>query len=250
MPSRHGAKFNCADPTTWPTPTATLVTTDDQYGTVTVAAWAGLHPKQQRHPGHGSRGPGRSCAAPSSACKSSGSLPARARPRCCGCGGPAPTNSTRTWLGEPRSAGSTWNTPSGSASRPLGGRPHDRAIPTRPTAGPGWCWPAMRSCAWPAGSWPISGCRGSGPVPSSNCRPCGSGGGFRSFWSGSARRPARRNPAGVRQGGQGPTVRARPALPGRQEGRLSGHHRHNAPAEARRPIQHGCRSTYRPPFGA
>ena len=56
-PRRHGAKFNCADPTTWPTPTATLVCHDDQYGTVTVKAWAGLHPKQQRHPGHGSRGP-------------------------------------------------------------------------------------------------------------------------------------------------------------------------------------------------
>jgi hypothetical protein len=56
-PRRHGAKFNCADPTTWPTPTATLVCHDDQYGTVTVKAWTGLHPKQQRHPGHGSRGP-------------------------------------------------------------------------------------------------------------------------------------------------------------------------------------------------
>jgi hypothetical protein len=56
-PRRHGAKFNCADPTTWPAPTATLHTSDDQYGTVTVACWAGLHPKQQRHPGHGSRGP-------------------------------------------------------------------------------------------------------------------------------------------------------------------------------------------------
>ena len=56
-PRRHGAKFNCADPTTWPAPTATLHTVDDQYGTVTVAAWSGLHPKQQRHPGHGSRGP-------------------------------------------------------------------------------------------------------------------------------------------------------------------------------------------------
>jgi hypothetical protein len=56
-PRRHGAKFNCADPATWPTPTATLSTTDDQYGTVTVAAWSGLHPKQQRHPGHGTRGP-------------------------------------------------------------------------------------------------------------------------------------------------------------------------------------------------
>jgi hypothetical protein len=55
-PRRHGAKFNCTDPSTWPTPTATLRTIDDQYGTVTVAGWAGLHPKQQRHPGHGSRG--------------------------------------------------------------------------------------------------------------------------------------------------------------------------------------------------
>ena len=56
-PRRHGAKFNCADPTTWPAPTATLVCQDDQYGTVTVAAWSGLHPKQRRHPGHGTRGP-------------------------------------------------------------------------------------------------------------------------------------------------------------------------------------------------
>jgi hypothetical protein len=56
-PRRHGAKFNRADPTTWPAPTATLTCQDDQYGTVTVACWAGLHPKQQRHPGHGTRGP-------------------------------------------------------------------------------------------------------------------------------------------------------------------------------------------------
>jgi hypothetical protein len=56
-PRRHGAKFNCADPTTWPAPTATLTCQDDQYGTVTVQAWAGLHPKQQRHPGHGSGRP-------------------------------------------------------------------------------------------------------------------------------------------------------------------------------------------------
>jgi DDE family transposase len=56
-PRRHGAKFNLADPTTWPVPTATLTTVDDQYGAVTVQAWAGLHPKQQRHPGHGSGRP-------------------------------------------------------------------------------------------------------------------------------------------------------------------------------------------------
>ena len=56
-PRRHGAKFAFADPATWPTPTTTLVTTDDQYGTVTATAWAGLHPKQHRHPGHGTRRP-------------------------------------------------------------------------------------------------------------------------------------------------------------------------------------------------
>src|SRR5918994_1686099 len=56
-PRRHGAKFAFADPTTWPTPSARLVCQDDQYGTVTVQAWAGLHPKQQRHPGHGTRRP-------------------------------------------------------------------------------------------------------------------------------------------------------------------------------------------------
>jgi DDE superfamily endonuclease len=56
-PRRHGAKFAFADPTTWPAPTATLHTVDDQYGTVTVHAWSGLHPKQHRHPGHGSGGP-------------------------------------------------------------------------------------------------------------------------------------------------------------------------------------------------
>jgi hypothetical protein len=56
-PRRHGARFAFADPTTWPTPTATLVSTDDQYGAVTVQAWSKLHPEQQRHPGHGSRGP-------------------------------------------------------------------------------------------------------------------------------------------------------------------------------------------------
>jgi Transposase DDE domain len=56
-PRRHGAKFNCANPTTWPAPTATFTCQDEQYGTVRVEAWAGLHPKQQRHPGHGSKGP-------------------------------------------------------------------------------------------------------------------------------------------------------------------------------------------------
>jgi hypothetical protein len=56
-PRRHGAKFNFADPSSWSTPTAALISQDDQYGAVTVQAWAGLHPKQQRHPGHGTGQP-------------------------------------------------------------------------------------------------------------------------------------------------------------------------------------------------
>jgi hypothetical protein len=56
-PRMHGAKFACKDPATWPVPTAEQVVEDEQYGTVRVRAWAGLHPKQQNHPGRGTRKP-------------------------------------------------------------------------------------------------------------------------------------------------------------------------------------------------
>jgi DDE superfamily endonuclease len=54
-PRIHGAKFACKDPATWPVPTAEHRVEDDQYGTVRVRAWAGLHPKQQAHPARGTR---------------------------------------------------------------------------------------------------------------------------------------------------------------------------------------------------
>jgi hypothetical protein len=54
-PRKHGAKFACKDPTTWPAPTAEHRVEDEQYGTVRVRAWAGLHPKQQAHPTRGTR---------------------------------------------------------------------------------------------------------------------------------------------------------------------------------------------------
>jgi hypothetical protein len=200
-PRRHGAKFNCADPATWPIPTATLACQDDQYGTVTVQAWAGLHPKQQRHPGHGSGGPRPIVRGTILRCRSSGSLRAPAHPKCCGYGGPAPASSTWTWLGEPMSAGSTWSTPFASPSRPSAGPPHGRGTPSRPTGGPGWCWPATPSCAWPANSWPISGCPGSDPDPSSECHRCGSAVGFRVCYARSVPQPPHRNPAGAPQAG-------------------------------------------------
>ncbi|MCY1145709.1 transposase [Actinoplanes sp. Pm04-4] len=52
-PRRHGAKFSCTDPSTWPVPDVALDITDDVYGQVSVAAWHQLHPKQRtyREPG-------------------------------------------------------------------------------------------------------------------------------------------------------------------------------------------------------
>jgi len=44
-PRRHGARFACADPASWPTPDAALTTSDPRYGVVEVQAWHGLHPK-------------------------------------------------------------------------------------------------------------------------------------------------------------------------------------------------------------
>jgi hypothetical protein len=215
-PRRHGAKFNCTDPTTWPAPTDTLVLQDDQYGTVTVQAWAGLHPKQ-RHPATAPAGPGRLCAARSSASRSSGCLPTRAHPRCCGCGGPDLASSTWTWPGAPTFAGSTWRTPSGSVSRPLGGRPRGRVIPSRPTAGSGWCWSPTPSCGWPALSSATNGCRGSGPDRSRACRPVGCGAGFHDSWSHSARRPPRQTRRPLSRPAQGQPTRTRQPLPGHQE---------------------------------
>jgi hypothetical protein len=44
-PRRHGRKFVCDDPTSWPEPTEERTEADEQYGAVRVRAWAGLHTK-------------------------------------------------------------------------------------------------------------------------------------------------------------------------------------------------------------
>ncbi len=44
-PRRHGRKFACDDPASWPEPTEDRTEEDEQYGTVRVRAWAGLHTK-------------------------------------------------------------------------------------------------------------------------------------------------------------------------------------------------------------
>lgn len=50
-PRRHGDRFGCANPATWPVPDAELRAEDPRYGTVHVQAWHGLHPKLGRR-GH------------------------------------------------------------------------------------------------------------------------------------------------------------------------------------------------------
>ena len=47
-PFRHGAKFSCKDPETWPRPTAEHLAQSADYGEVRVRAWSGLHPKTRR----------------------------------------------------------------------------------------------------------------------------------------------------------------------------------------------------------
>jgi len=157
-------------------------------------------------------GRGRSCAAPSSACRSSGSPPAPARRRCCGCGGPAPASSIWIWPGAPTSAGSTWSTPSGLPSRPSAGPSRAVARLSRPTAGPGWCWPATPSCAWPAPSPATSGCRGNGPDRSHGCHRRGCGAGFRGCCAHWARQRVRRNSPGAPEAGPGAAARDLPCV--------------------------------------
>jgi hypothetical protein len=50
-PPRHGRRFKCSDQRTWGKPDDSLVASDPRYGTVSVQAWNGLHPKLTRR-GH------------------------------------------------------------------------------------------------------------------------------------------------------------------------------------------------------
>jgi DDE superfamily endonuclease len=47
-PYRHGKKFDLKDPETWPEPTREHRCVTNDYGSVRVRAWSGLHPKTRR----------------------------------------------------------------------------------------------------------------------------------------------------------------------------------------------------------
>jgi hypothetical protein len=54
-PRRHGAKFVCEDPTTWPESTDEWRSDDPQYGRVWMRAWSGMHVIPQNHAKRGTR---------------------------------------------------------------------------------------------------------------------------------------------------------------------------------------------------
>ena len=56
-PRRHGTKFACQDPTTWPRPSIEHTGEDTQYGKVRVRAWSDLHSIVKTHQSVGSRQP-------------------------------------------------------------------------------------------------------------------------------------------------------------------------------------------------
>jgi hypothetical protein len=47
-PCRHGEKFDCKNPSTWPAPDRDHRCTTADYGLVRVRSWSGLHPKTRR----------------------------------------------------------------------------------------------------------------------------------------------------------------------------------------------------------
>ena len=51
-PRRHGHRFECAHPNTWPEPDHQTTGHDDRYGTIDVRAWERLHPQLAACRGH------------------------------------------------------------------------------------------------------------------------------------------------------------------------------------------------------
>jgi hypothetical protein len=142
-PRRHGPKMKCADPSTWPEPSAEYTCEDTGHGAVRVRAWAGLHPKVRAHmPIVAAVGLYQSCAARWFWLRSSGCRAARddESRESCGCGGTVPMEPRRIWSssGARTSGASTWSTPSAFSSKHLDGPPLACATPSRPTGGRGW----------------------------------------------------------------------------------------------------------------
>ena len=185
---------------------------------MTVDAWSGLHPKQQRHPGHGSRGP-RPIVRGTVIRVQVERVPAKTRPP------------KMLWL--------WWAGPEGlQLDLDLAWRAYIRRFdlehtvrfckqtlgwttprPRHPEQADRWTWLVL------AGYTQLRLARAvvadarlpwERPRPPGGCHRCGSAADFRDFWSGWARRLLRRNPqgalpAGPRAAAAGPPSGIRPS---------------------------------------
>lgn len=172
-PRRHGHKFACDDPATWPTPADEFAVENEQYGRVRVRAWTGLHPKTHGvHAKRDARGR-RPIVRGTLLLVEVSRLPQQTR--------------------QPQALWLWWHTPGDPDAIPdldRAWRAYVRRFdlehtyrflkqtlnwtlprvrpPRRPTAGPGsLCWP-IRSCAWPVRSPTTSRSPGSAPSPPAN----------------------------------------------------------------------------------
>lgn len=200
-PRRHGAKFVCDDPMTWPAPSCAWTTTDPQHGVVCLRRGVACTPPHKTTPpvAHGAHA--RWCAELSFVWKSRA---CRVRPNernHSGSGGTGQTRPIWRTSGGPISLASRLSIPSGSSSRHFTGRRRSCARLTRLIAGRGCSsWPIV-TCAWRALPSPTYAYLGS-----SRCRQSGGhlhacAGAFRTssrIWA--AQSPCQ-NPVDVRRDG-------------------------------------------------
>ncbi len=173
-PRRHGDRFGCANPATWPVPDAELRAEDRRYGTVHVQAWHGLHPKLGRR-GHWADHDQPPIVTGTVIRVDVEHLPKPTWQRRPYGSGPPATTSTSTPVGVPTYAASTSSTPSGSSRTPWAG-PHPRCgPPNKPTGGPGSSPPPTPNSASP-GPWSTtSACPGNDNENPADSHPPASG---------------------------------------------------------------------------
>jgi hypothetical protein len=138
-PRRHGPKFDCKDPKSWPKPTREHLCKNDHYARCAFAPGRSCTPKcagtraveaVNRYPTFGAR----LCWWKWGVC---GVASGDAGRKSFGFGGTVPENRTSTISGERTLGASIWSTPSASSSRLWDGPSLRCATPSRPTAGVG-----------------------------------------------------------------------------------------------------------------
>ena len=213
-PPRHGRRWKCSDPETWPEPDANLVTSDPRYGRLTVTAWHDMHPRLS------GRGHWAGFARPPIV---RGSVirvevehlpkPTSRGRRRCGCGGRAAASLNSAGAFAPISVASTLSTRSGSRSRPSVGRPRRSRRRNRLTGGASSSPRCSPSFASRAASPATFACPGRSLRTPHDLRRRVCDGGFVDFVQRLALRPVHRNPKHLARGDRkGPENRRKLAI--------------------------------------